>query len=311
MTLRKLEVSPYNGIAFYKEDVVNIFNFRNRSERLEPKPGWTVSLCTTQVKFTDTVVHFQVLHSYDTLTVTVHDASDDSTIETLTGTTVYSPSSLPYRFDEYAIDGSDVVYNNIDRWYVKIQGDLDVAGTPTVTMYSEIQEWKAGAAATDEGYTQIAWRNSFNTPDMYWDSGIIPYMVLKAQYYKSIPFIEKTVYRLPDDNIIPLAATVNERYRFEFTDVAKYEHQMLAQALSVDQLYINNQEFVFQDGLDEPKYRTRYQLSDVAGLGTVGTKTLEICCNPDVAEDTFRLGIGAGAALWANRHQKLSYQPNS
>lgn len=278
-----LKVTQYIGVQFYEERSPFLPSLQTRSEKDYPKPNWRIGICPVQVKFRDVQVFIQFYSDYDEHIVQVLNARDNTLIEDALVTEVFDAQALGYKFYQFTVNGKRQPYDNIDYFYVTIQGQRTGGDKQSNRWISEPQKWAQGAVETEKGRALIGWRNSINYPDFYWQAGGFPYITLEAQIYRREPFTERTTYRDSRDRVRLLSSSKQNKVRFQLYNLAAYEQEILSFGLSLDNVFINGQEYVFEEGVETPEYRTRYQLSNVQALGTQGDQVLNICCDDPAA----------------------------
>jgi hypothetical protein len=141
-------------------------------------------------------------------------------------------------------------------YYMKIRG-FDEFGNE-LTAVSEPIDLKT----TQPDAVFIRFTNNDNAYDVDYTTGIIHKLRVKANNFKRFTGSDKEVSRNTDGTLNNLSNKPRRVIELEFYDLPPYMHEKLAIAFEHDFAFVNEIQYVTEEGYNEPQYITRYSLSN-------------------------------------------------
>ncbi len=154
----------------------------------------------------------------------------------------------------------EVIFNNLGsqadgKYQIRISG---TSGPVPQTWTSE----PIDLMVTHEGTNCIDYRCFDNSFDMTWITGITCRIRVESTLFKRLPSGEDDNYRNQDQSVVVLSAKRRRGFTFELWQLPPYLHEKLSVIFGCDLIQINGVRYQTDELYQEPKYITRYPLSN-------------------------------------------------
>lgn len=154
---------------------------------------------------------------------------------------------------EFLVNDLNTVANG--KYYFK------VIGTGSATPRTWVSE-PINLSVEHEETNLLVYRNFDNAFDMTWTTGITCSVRIESTLFKRLPDGEDESYTNCDLSLVKLSAKRIRRLLFEIWDMPPYMHERLAVIFGMDFFTINGVRYQTKEKYEDPKYRTRYPLSN-------------------------------------------------
>lgn len=162
-------------------------------------------------------------------------------------------NSQPFNVYEFIIN--DLGTKADGQYYFLIKG----------TASSTPREWTSEPiklAVEHEGTNLFEYRNFDNAFDMTYTTGITNRIRVESTFFKRMPESEDNDYRNGDQSLVKLSAKRRRRFLLQVWHLPPYMHEKMSVMLGHDLIRINGVRHQCNEKYEDPKYITRYPLSN-------------------------------------------------
>lgn len=139
------------------------------------------------------------------------------------------------------------------KWY---QIEADFGGGTKIAM----SEWIH--FDTHKNTNVFQFTNDKNTPENFFADNFAPWLRLESQIWKRKPASERSYYTNSSNQSMVVAQRNFRKVTAELYNLPPFLYEMVAVMSSLYTIRIEGTDFVSEEGLDEPEYRTRFLLAN-------------------------------------------------